>query len=134
VTARVAVVEGLEFGPVGGQHQGIAICGQVCRGGAELHAGGAVGSILYSTYVLETNDAPRGLFIVAHLSAGERTEALSGVYVFTKLAVGVVIVAFLLAWFASHRILKPVQDLALTARSISINSPQHNSLVILKSD
>jgi signal transduction histidine kinase len=82
-------------------------------------ADAAVGSILYSTYVLETNDAPRGLFIVAHLSAGERTEALSGVYVFTKVAVGVVIVAFLLAWFASHRLLKPVQDLALTARSIS---------------
>jgi signal transduction histidine kinase len=79
----------------------------------------AVGSILYSTYVLETNDAPRGLFIVAHLSAGERTEALAGVYVFTRVAVGVVIVAFLLAWFASHRLLKPVQDLALTARSIS---------------
>ncbi|MEM7647535.1 MAG: HAMP domain-containing sensor histidine kinase [Cyanobacteria bacterium P01_A01_bin.70] len=78
-----------------------------------------VGSILYSTYVLETNDVPRGLFIVAHLSAGERTEALSGVYVFTKVAVGVIIVAFLLAWFASYQFLKPVQDLALTARSIS---------------
>ncbi|NJO11222.1 MAG: HAMP domain-containing protein, partial [Leptolyngbyaceae cyanobacterium SL_1_1] len=78
-----------------------------------------VGSILYTTYVLETNNAPRGLFIVAHLSAGERTEALAGVYVFVKVAIGVVIVAFLLAWFASHRLLKPVQDLALTARSIS---------------
>lgn len=78
-----------------------------------------VGSILYSTYVLETNNLPRGLFIVAHLTAGERAEALAGVYVFTRVAIGVVVVAFLLAWLASQQLLKPVQDLAFTARSIS---------------
>lgn len=79
----------------------------------------AVGGILYSTYMLETNDLPRGVFVAAHLSAGERTEALAGVYVFTKVSIGVVLLAFLLAWLASKQLLKPVQNLALTARSIS---------------
>ncbi len=78
-----------------------------------------VGSVLYSTYVLETNDIPRGVFVVAHMSAGERTEALAGVYVFTKVAIGVVIVSFLLAWLGSQQLLKPVQQLATTARSIN---------------
>jgi signal transduction histidine kinase len=78
-----------------------------------------VGSVLYSTYVLETNDIPRGVFVAAHLSAGERTEALASVYVFIKVAIGVVVFSFLLAWLASQQLLKPVQNLAFTARSIS---------------
>ena len=79
----------------------------------------AVGSVIYGTYVLETNDIPQGVFVAAHLSAGERTEALAGVYVFTKVSIGVVVLAFLLAWLVSQQLLKPVQNLALTARSIS---------------
>jgi signal transduction histidine kinase len=78
-----------------------------------------VGSVLYKTYVLETNDIPRGVFVAAHLSAGERTEALASVYVFTKVAIGVVLLSFLLAWLASQQLLKPVQQLAVTARSIN---------------
>ncbi|PSB17102.1 two-component sensor histidine kinase [filamentous cyanobacterium CCP1] len=79
----------------------------------------AVGSVLYSTYVLETNNIPRGVFVAVHLTAGERIEALASVYVFTKVAIGVVVFSFLLAWLASQQLLKPVQNLALTARSIS---------------
>ncbi|NJN31140.1 MAG: HAMP domain-containing protein [Synechococcales cyanobacterium RM1_1_8] len=79
----------------------------------------AVGSVLYTSQVLETNGVPRGLYVVAHLSAGERREALAGVYVFAKVAVGVIALAFLLAWVASQQLLKPVQNLAMAARSIS---------------
>ncbi len=78
-----------------------------------------VGSVLYKTYVLETNDIPRGVFVAAHLSAGERAEALASVYVFIKVAIGVVLISFLLAWLASQQLLKPVQQLAVTARSIN---------------
>ncbi|MGF1568658.1 MAG: ATP-binding protein [Nodosilinea sp.] len=78
-----------------------------------------LGNILYSTYVLETNDIPQGVFVVVHLTAGERTEALAGVHVFTKVAIGVVVLSFLLAWLVSQQVLKPVQDLAVTARSIN---------------
>jgi signal transduction histidine kinase len=78
-----------------------------------------VGSILYSTHILETNNIPQGVFVVAHLTAGERIEALAGVYIFIKVAAGVVVVAFLFAWLASQQLLRPVQNLALTARSIS---------------
>lgn len=79
----------------------------------------SVGSVLYSTYVLETNNIPQGVFVVVHLTAGERTEAFASVYVFTKVAIGVVLLSFLLAWLTSQQLLKPVQSLALTARSIS---------------
>ncbi len=78
-----------------------------------------VGNILYRTFVLETNNVPRGLFVVTHLTAGEREEALASVYVFVKVAIGVIVVSFLLAWLSSRQLLKPVQDLAKTARTIN---------------
>ncbi|MEM6435614.1 MAG: ATP-binding protein [Cyanobacteria bacterium P01_D01_bin.115] len=78
-----------------------------------------VGSVLYKTHVLEVDDEPVGVFIAAHLSAGERTEALEGVYLFAKIAVGVVGVSFLLAWLVSYQLLRPVQQLAKTAKDIN---------------
>ncbi len=78
-----------------------------------------VGSVLYSTYLLESNGRPQGVFVAAHLTAGERVEAYASVHIFTKVAIGVVVVSFLLAWLVSQQLLKPVQNLALTARSIS---------------
>jgi signal transduction histidine kinase len=78
-----------------------------------------VGSVLYSSHLLESNGRPQGVFVVAHLTAGERIEAYSSVHIFTKVAIGVVVVSFLLAWLVSQQLLKPVQNLALTARSIS---------------
>jgi signal transduction histidine kinase len=77
------------------------------------------GSILYKTLVLEIAGEPQGVFIVTHLTAGERTEALAGVYVFIKVAAGVLVMAFGLAWVGSSRLLKPVQQMAKTARDIN---------------
>jgi signal transduction histidine kinase len=78
-----------------------------------------IGDVLYKTFVLETNDVPQGLFIAVHLTGGERQEALTSVYVFAKVATGVVLISFLLAWLTSRQLLKPVQDLAKTARTIN---------------
>ena len=78
-----------------------------------------VGSVLYKTHVLEVDDEPVGVFIAAHLSAGERAEALEGVYIFAQVAVGVVGVSFLLAWLVSYQLLRPVQQLAKTAKDIN---------------
>ena len=78
-----------------------------------------VGNILYKTHVLEVDDEPLGVFIAAHLSAGERTEALEGVFIFAQVAGGVVGVSFLLAWLVSYQLLRPVQQLAKTAKGIN---------------
>ncbi|MEM9117081.1 MAG: HAMP domain-containing sensor histidine kinase [Cyanobacteria bacterium P01_F01_bin.56] len=78
-----------------------------------------VGSIIYRTSLLEVNDVPVGLFVDAHLSAGEQSEALAGVYVFIKVAVGVLVGSLLLAWLGSKRLLQPVQQLSQTAKEIN---------------
>ncbi|MDB9527264.1 ATP-binding protein [Oscillatoria sp. CS-180] len=78
-----------------------------------------IGSILYQNHVLEIDNVPVGAYIVAHLSAGERTEALTSVYIFIKVAIGVILVSFLLAWLGSRQLLNPVQQLSKTARSIN---------------
>ncbi|MEO0532425.1 MAG: HAMP domain-containing sensor histidine kinase [Cyanobacteria bacterium P01_A01_bin.123] len=88
-----------------------------------------IGSIIYKTYILEINNEPEGVFVTAHLSAGERSEALAGVYVFVRVAIVVVLAAFLLAWVASNQILKPVQQLATTAKSINENNLSQRLIV-----
>ncbi|MBE7383401.1 MAG: HAMP domain-containing histidine kinase [Leptolyngbya sp. SIO1E4] len=79
----------------------------------------AVGSVVYRTQVLEINDVPQGLFVAVHLSAGERVESLAAIYVFVKVAAAVVVASFLLAWLGSRQLLKPVQQLAETAKKIN---------------
>lgn len=78
-----------------------------------------VGSIIYQTSILEIDDVPVGVFINAHISAGEQNEALMGVYVFMRVVVGVLVVSFLIAWVGSKRLLQPVQQLAKTAQAIN---------------
>lgn len=78
-----------------------------------------VGSIIYKTSILEIDDVPVGLFVNAHLSAGEQNEVLAGVYVFINVAVGVLAVSLLLAWLWSQQLLKPVQALSQTAKDIN---------------
>lgn len=88
-----------------------------------------VGRVLYKTRVLEMNDVPLGVFVIAHLTAGERQEALAGVWLFGKVSLGVVAVAFLLAWVGSHQLLEPMQQLATTARNINPNDLSHRLAV-----
>ena len=57
--------------------------------------------------------------MIAHLSAGERREALEGVYVFAQVDSGLIALAFLLAWLGTGRLLRPVKDLAAATRSIT---------------
>lgn len=78
-----------------------------------------VGSIIYETNILEIDDVPVGLFVNAHLSAGEQNEVLAGVYVFIKVAIGVLVVSLLVAWLGSRQLLKPVQQLSRTAKEIN---------------
>ena len=78
-----------------------------------------VGTIIYNANPLVLNGESRGAFVLAHASAGERREALVGVYIFARVAIGVVFLAFVLAWLGTGQLLSPVRALATTARSIS---------------
>jgi signal transduction histidine kinase len=77
-----------------------------------------MGNILYIAQPLVMRGRLQGAFVVVHKTAGERQEALDGVIIFAQVAVGVVITASVIAWFATARILAPVRQLATTARSI----------------
>jgi signal transduction histidine kinase len=78
-----------------------------------------IGSVIYLAQPLTGKDDRQGLFVVAHTTAGERQEALNGIFIFVPIIVGVVVIGFGLAWLSTGKMLKPVHELATTARSIS---------------
>ncbi|MEM7771879.1 MAG: ATP-binding protein [Cyanobacteria bacterium P01_A01_bin.37] len=78
-----------------------------------------VGNIIYKVVALNKDNQRQGLFILVHLTAGERAEALIGVYLFASIALGVIIISFCLAWVSSYQLFTPVRALANTARTIS---------------
>ncbi|NJO77534.1 MAG: HAMP domain-containing histidine kinase [Cyanobacteria bacterium RM1_2_2] len=78
-----------------------------------------IGNVLYLTQPLELNGERRGLLVVAHITFGEHQEALDSAQVFAKVTIGVFLIAFILCWFATGKLLAPVRKLAVTARSIS---------------
>ena len=78
-----------------------------------------VGTILYKVIALNVGDKWTGTFIATHLTYGERAEALIIVYIFAWIALGVVMLSFLLAWAGSYQLFAPVRSLAKTARSVS---------------
>jgi signal transduction histidine kinase len=77
-----------------------------------------IGKVLYLVQPLIVDGRIKGIFVVAHTSAGEVNEALSGIYIFAIVAGGVVLLSFLLAWLATGRLLNPIRDLANTAKAI----------------
>lgn len=79
----------------------------------------AIGSVLYIAEPLVVGGRIRGVFVAVHTTAGEQQEALDSVGIFIKVAFGVVLVSFGLAWFATAQVLAPVKRLSTIARSIS---------------
>lgn len=77
-----------------------------------------IGKVLYLVQPLMVDGRNRGIFVVAHTSAGEVTEALDGIYIFAIVAGGVVLLSFVLAWLATGRLLNPIRHLASTAKAI----------------
>ena len=78
-----------------------------------------IGSILYTADPLLVDGEHRGTFISAHSSAGERQEALVGIYLLARIMFFVLIIALLLSWMTAGRLMAPVSALARTARAIS---------------
>ncbi|WP_299488201.1 HAMP domain-containing sensor histidine kinase [Acaryochloris sp. IP29b_bin.137] len=78
-----------------------------------------IGNILYKAKPLMVDGHQMGVKVLAHATAGEQNEALSSVNTFMFVEVVVVSISFLLAWFITRRLLKPVRQLAFAARQIN---------------
>ena len=79
----------------------------------------AIGSVLYTADPIVLDGQQRGVFVVAHSTAGERQEALVGVYLFMAFIAVAVLISLLLSWLGAGRLMAPIAELAKTARSIS---------------
>lgn len=87
--------------------------------GKQPTADPSIGDILYVAQPLTIGDRIRGSFVVIHQTAGDRQQALDNIFIFLQVAIGVILLSFVLAWFATARILAPMKQLVSAARSIN---------------
>jgi signal transduction histidine kinase len=78
-----------------------------------------VGSIIYQAEPIKTTEEVIGVFVVAHLSAGERQEVLSSFHIVIQVLVLMILLASLLAWLAAGKVLAPLKNLSATVKCIS---------------
>jgi signal transduction histidine kinase len=79
----------------------------------------SIGNILYHSYPVSINGQVRGLYVVAHTTAGEIAEATESISVVIRVLLAVLGLAFIFAWIASGKVLAPLRSLIKTARSIN---------------
>ena len=77
------------------------------------------GSILYKVEPIKTTEEVIGVFVVAHLTAGERQEVLSSFNTVVQVLLLRILLASLLAWLVAGRILAPLRNFSNTLKSIS---------------
>ncbi|WP_425213732.1 sensor histidine kinase [Tumidithrix helvetica] len=77
------------------------------------------GEIVYLAYPIYVNERFKGVFVVAHITTGEREEVQDMLAAITNIMLWVLVIASLIAWLTAGRILKPLQSLAKAARNIS---------------
>ena len=75
-------------------------------------------SILYAAEPVKIKGKTVGVFVVAHLTAGERQEALEAFKVVIEVTLVVLILVILPAWIAAGKLLAPLRVLTATARAI----------------
>lgn len=78
-----------------------------------------VGSILYKAEPIKTTQEVIGVFVVAHVTAGERQEVLSSFDTVVQVLLLMILLASTIAWFAAGRILSPLRNFSQTLQSIS---------------
>jgi signal transduction histidine kinase len=78
-----------------------------------------VGSVIYQAEPIKTTEEVIGVFVVAHLSAGERKEVLSSFYIVIQVVILMIFLASLLAWLAAGKVLAPIKNLSATVKCIS---------------
>jgi signal transduction histidine kinase len=78
-----------------------------------------LGNIIYLASPVIIDGKVRGTFVIAHTTAGELQEAQQVILTVTKVLIAMLILALILAWVASRKVLEPLRSLIATARSIS---------------
>ena len=78
-----------------------------------------IGSILYKAEPIKTTEEVIGVFVVAHLTAGERQEVLSSFNTVVRVLLLAILLASVVAWLAAGRILSPLRNFSNTLKSIS---------------
>lgn len=86
--------------------------------GEKIIPGSSVDSIIYLAKPVQMNGQNMAVFAIAHTTAGERGEVLEAVAVIIQVSTIILILALVLAWFATGKILKPLRLLAQTTRNI----------------
>jgi signal transduction histidine kinase len=81
--------------------------------------GSKIESIIYLAQPVKVNGEVIGVFVIAHTTAGEQGEVVEAIGVIIPVSIGILVVALVLAWFASGKILSPLRLLTQTARNIS---------------
>lgn len=75
--------------------------------------------IAYRVEPIQTAYNNRGVFVVAHVTKGEREEVDEALLVIIQVTIAVLVVASILAWILAGRILAPLRILTETARAIT---------------
>ena len=78
-----------------------------------------IGSVIYKAEPIKTTEEVIGVFVVAHLSAGERQEVLSSFYTVVRILLLVILLASIMAWIAAGKMLAPLENFASTLKSIT---------------
>lgn len=78
--------------------------------------------ITYQAEPLDSTAEVQGVFVVAHITAGEREEVDEAIAVVVEITIIVSIAASVIAWVVAGRVLAPLRLLTKTALSISHNS------------
>ncbi|MCU0537407.1 MAG: HAMP domain-containing histidine kinase [Hydrococcus sp. Prado102] len=78
-----------------------------------------LGNIVYLASPIIIDGKVQGNFVIAHTTAGEIQEAQQVIWTVTQVLLVVLILALILAWVVSGKILEPLRSLTTTARLIS---------------
>jgi signal transduction histidine kinase len=78
-----------------------------------------LGNILYLATPIVIDGQQQGVFVIAHTTGGEIEEAQTVILTVTQVLVVGLVLALILAWMASGKVLEPLRSLVFTARLIS---------------
>lgn len=88
-----------------------------------------LGKLVYLATPIITKEEVQGVFVIVHLTAGERREAQDVILTVIKVLFIGLELSLILAWLASGKVLQPMRSLATTARAISESNLQQRIAV-----
>ncbi|MEM8778954.1 MAG: HAMP domain-containing protein, partial [Cyanobacteria bacterium P01_G01_bin.49] len=77
-----------------------------------------VDNVIYIAKPITLEGKEQGVFIAAHLTAGEKKEAFDAILIVSKVLLVGLIIAIILAWIATGKLLTPLKFLAKTVSNI----------------